>query len=187
MGNGVAGARRHGQRDRHAAKNAAHLTLHLYCFRLTNCPLGQLPVVGNCDEGKLRYSMSFLCSCTAVCCFFFHFLSVIAAVQWTYSQGNVLQLMAEEQGLEVSLDGFNKCMEQQRERSRVNSPTTPPPPTCNPHPSPDTKPTFNSHSHAVEVPTGAVCCGLPCTVCQPIAKHPLHRMYGYLHISLHTC
>ena len=27
--------------------------------------------------------------------------------------------MAEEQGLEVSLDGFNKCMEQQRERSRV--------------------------------------------------------------------
>lgn len=33
-----------------------------------------------------------------------------------------LQLMAEEQGLVVSLDGFNQCMEQQRERSRVTSP-----------------------------------------------------------------
>ena len=31
----------------------------------------------------------------------------------------VMQLMAEEQGLAVSLDGFNECMEQQRERSRV--------------------------------------------------------------------
>lgn len=31
-----------------------------------------------------------------------------------------MQLMAEEQGLEVSLDGFNQCMEQQRERSRVS-------------------------------------------------------------------
>ncbi len=29
--------------------------------------------------------------------------------------------MAEEQGLEVSIDGFNKCMNQQRERSRVSS------------------------------------------------------------------
>ena len=28
--------------------------------------------------------------------------------------------MAEEQGLEVSIDGFNKCMDQQRERSRVS-------------------------------------------------------------------
>ena len=35
-----------------------------------------------------------------------------------------MQLMAEEQGLEVSLDGFNKCMEQQRERSRVTSPSS---------------------------------------------------------------
>lgn len=32
-----------------------------------------------------------------------------------------LQLMAEEQGLEVSLDGFNQYMNQQRERSRVSS------------------------------------------------------------------
>lgn len=30
-----------------------------------------------------------------------------------------LQLMAEEQGLEVSIEGFNQCMDQQRERSRV--------------------------------------------------------------------
>ena len=29
--------------------------------------------------------------------------------------------MAEEQGLEVSLDGFNQYMNQQRERSRVSS------------------------------------------------------------------
>ena len=35
-----------------------------------------------------------------------------------------MQLMAEEQGLAVSLDGFNKCMEQQRERSRVTSPSS---------------------------------------------------------------
>ncbi|KAA6428526.1 MAG: Alanyl-tRNA synthetase [Trebouxia sp. A1-2] len=34
------------------------------------------------------------------------------------------QLMAEEQGLEVSIDGFNKCMDQQRERSRAGAKST---------------------------------------------------------------
>ncbi len=46
-----------------------------------------------------------------------------------------LQLMAEEQGLEVSIDGFNKCMDQQRERSRVSleSATQIPFSDCLPH------------------------------------------------------
>ncbi|DBB11178.1 hypothetical protein WJX82_002672 [Trebouxia sp. C0006] len=37
---------------------------------------------------------------------------------------DLTQLMAEEQGLEVSIDGFNKCMDQQRERSRAGAKST---------------------------------------------------------------
>lgn len=37
---------------------------------------------------------------------------------------DLTQLMAEEQGLEVSLEGFNQCMEQQRERSRAGAKST---------------------------------------------------------------
>ena len=55
--------------------------------------------------------------------------------------------MAEEQGLEVSLDGFNKCMEQQRERSRVTLPSglpypSPPPPPPAPNTDIPYKPSF---------------------------------------------
>ncbi|KAL3153432.1 hypothetical protein ABBQ38_011767 [Trebouxia sp. C0009 RCD-2024] len=37
---------------------------------------------------------------------------------------DLTQLMAEEQGLVVSLDGFNQCMQQQRERSRAGAKST---------------------------------------------------------------
>lgn len=73
--------------------------------------------------------------------------------------------MAEEQGLEVSIDGFNKCMDQQRERSRVSLHLQ-----CSSHPRIVRRTCFRTQWTVLVVALFVLPCVWAAQLCETVAK-----------------